>query len=483
MTQTERDPKAADPTLAFAPPDGVTLELEEIQGDIVRAYGNAYDCTTYVFVELHGVRAARAWLKELAPQVSDAAPWTGPAKPPHHINVALTHAGLIALGVPPQVRETFADEFRFGMAARAKRLGDVGPSAPEHWAPGLGTGEAHVLVTVNALDPAPLTAALDQLQALTERHGHRIVSRQNAHTLPGTREHFGFGDGFSQPAIRGATEGRTRGGGVPLAGGEWRPLEPGEFILGYPDEDTFVDPQRRLPAAPGGALGRNSTYMVWRRLHQDVALFRRAVKAGAAHYEGGDEAKLRAKIVGRWDNGASLVQHPERQPPDDAFDSGSAEANDFGYATEDPSGARCPIGSHVRRTNPRDSLGWEGRLTFRHRIIRRGMPYGEPLPEGVLEDDGAERGLVFVCFQASIIRQFEAIQVQWINDGNIFGLGHDADYVMGTHRPEGGSMVVQGECPFYLGGQDDFVVTRGGEYLFVPSLSGLRAIAAGKAAG
>ncbi len=476
MTKTDEDP-----TLAFSAPDGVSFELEDIQGDILRAYGNAYDCTTYAFVKVSGVRAGRAWLKELAARVSDAAPWTGPAKPPHHVNVALTHAGLVALGVPEEVLAGFSDEFKLGMAARATRLGDVGPSDPKHWAGGLGTGDAHVLVTVNALDPEPLGVAMAELEAMTARHGHEIVARQDAHTLKDSREHFGFGDGFAQPAIRGATEERTRGGGVPLPGGEWRSLEPGEFILGYPDEDTVLDKLRRLPATPKGPLARNGTYMVWRRLHQDVALFRRVTKAAAEQYEGGDERKLRAKICGRWDDGAPLVTYPDAPPADDDFDGAVPATNDFAYVADgDASGSRCPIGAHVRRSNPRDALGWEGRLTFRHRIIRRGMPYGDPLPEGELEDDGAERGLVFVCFQASIARQFEAIQVQWLNDGNIFGLGHDADFLMGTHKDGGGSMVIQGDCPFYLGGQDYFVTTRGGEYLFVPSLSGLRAIAAGK---
>ena len=76
----------------------------------------------------------------------------------------------------------------------------------------------------------------------------------------------------------------------------------------------------------------------------------------------------------------------------------------------------------MRRTNPRDALGWEGRLTARHRILRRGMPYGPPLPDGA-DDDGEERGLLFVCLQASIARQFEIVQTQWCNDGNAFGLG------------------------------------------------------------
>jgi Dyp-type peroxidase family len=453
---------------------GQSLDLADIQGDILRAYGNDYDCTTYLFIAVASPESGRAWLRELAGEVSSAAPWTG-AKPTSHLNVALTCEGLHALGVPPGVIGSFSSEFQEGMAARAARLGDVGTSAPEHWDSGLGTGGAHVLVTVNAIDPAVLDAALTRVRAGLAEHGHGIVARQDAALLPASREHFGFADGFAQPAIEGASEDRKAGGGVPLKHHDWRALAPGEFILGYPDEDTVADPERRLPHAPDGALGRSGTYMVWRKLHQDVALFRRTLKAAAEHYEEGNEAKLRAKVVGRWENGAPLSHYPDEPPAE--FDGSRPGANDFRFREGDEAGGRCPVGAHIRRTNPRDGLGWEGRLSFRHRIIRRGMPYGEELPEGVLEDDGADRGLVFVCFNASISRQFEAIQVQWVSDGNVFGLGHDSDFLMGSQT--GGSMVVQGECPFYLGPQGRFVDVRGGEYLYVPGLEALRAIADG----
>ncbi|HSV39182.1 MAG TPA: Dyp-type peroxidase [Nocardioidaceae bacterium] len=464
----------------------MTLELEDIQGDILRAYGNHYDCTTYVFLGVRDEQSGRALMADLAALVTDAAPWTAESKPERHFNVAVTYYGLLALGVPQQVADSFSPEFRLGMAARAARLGDVGPSEPAHWEAGLGTGAAHVLVTVNALDPTSLKAAMDELGMLIEQHGPTVVTQRQAELMPDTREHFGFADGFAQPAIVGASDDKAAGGGVPIGGGKWRPLQPGEFVLGYPDEDTVLDEQRRLPDAPIGPLGRNGTYMVWRRLHQDVARFRQVVKAAAEHYEGGDEERLRAKIVGRWDDGSPLVDYPDAPATagaDGTFDQTAPGANDFTYRhSGDEAGARCPIGSHVRRSNPRDGLGWEGALSFRHRIIRRGMPYGPRLPEDVTEDDGADRGLVFVCFQASIARQFEAIQVQWLNDGNVFGLGHDTDFIMGTHRDAGGSMVIQGERPFYLSQQDDFVTMRGGEYLFVPGISGLRAIASGTTA-
>ena len=452
-----------------------SLDLGDIQGDILRAYGNAYGRTSYVFVTIRDPTGGRDWLRAVTDRVMNATPWPGAEKPPCAWNVAFTAPGLAALGVPERVLRTFSDEFLEGMELRAEVLGDTAASAPEHWDAGLR--HPHVLVTLNALGERELQTTLTELRTEVVRHGLEIAHEEHAHTLDGAREHFGFADGFAQPAIEGATDDRAEGGGVPLRAGRWRALAPGEFILGYPDEDTRVDPQGRLPSAPASPLGRNGTYMVWRKLRQDVALFRRTVAAAAAHYAGGDERLLRAKVVGRWEDGAPLVTHPIDPG---AFDATAPGANAFLYA-EDADGRRCPLGAHVRRSNPRDALGFEGRLSFRHRIIRRGMPYGEPLAEGVLEDDGADRGLVFVCFNASISRQFEGIQVQWLNDGNVFGLGHDRDWLLGGDN--GGSMVVPGkgaaDPPFYLAPQGPFVTTRGGDYLFVPGLTALGAIADG----
>ncbi len=295
-----------------------------------------------------------------------------------------------------------------------------------------------------------------------------------------------------------------------------------------------MDPQRRLPSAPNEPLGRSGTYMVWRKLRQDVALFRRTLRDAAEHYADGDHEKLAAKVVGRWRNGAPLVSWPDQAPDADAFDPKDPSVNAFSYAQADPhgyscpvgshirrsnprdglgfdthltfrgnellfsalleplgiaeapdfaagidadlAGLRCPLGAHTRRSNPRDALGFDGKLTFRHRIIRRGMPYGRPLPAGELEDDGEQRGLVFVCFNASISRQFEGIQAQWLNDGNALHLGHDSDFLLG-HPLGTGKMTIRGERPFLLGPQGPFVTTRGGAYLFVPGMRALAALA------
>jgi Dyp-type peroxidase family len=464
--------------MADAPTSAPNMDLGDIQGDILRAYGNDYDCTTYAFVRIEcPPEQARAWFSGVVDHVTTAEPWTA-GKPLTTLNVAVSAAGLRALGVSPAVVDSFSKEFRNGMASRNALLGDIGPSDPGTWEEGLGSGDAHVLLTINAQQTKDHQRALGKMkEAMKAAGGIRVVHQDDTELLPGSREHFGYADGFAQPAVEGSSDDRARGGGVPLKGGGWRALAPGEFILGYPDEDTRVDPKRRLPNAPAAPLGRSGTYMVWRKLHQDVALWRRVMSDAARLYDAGDEHLLAAKVVGRWTNGAPLVKYPTKPPAE--FDAASEGANDFRY-DKDLAGMRCPIGAHVRRSNPRDALGFEGHLSFRHRMIRRGMPYGKELPEGVLEDDGADRGLVFVSFQASISRQFEGVQVQWLNAGNIFGLGHDRDFILGDPRGKG-KMTIQGSPPFFLTPQETFVRTRGGEYLFVPGMTALAALADGTA--
>jgi len=450
------------------------LELSDIQGDILRAYGNAYDRTSYLFLRVDDAARGRAFLRGLLGRVTTAAPWAG-AKPASALNLALSYGGLRALGVADAVAASFSAEFRAGMAARARLLGDTGESDPAGWEAGLGRGTAHLLCTINAQNGDALERALSELRdGMEDAGGLAVVHEEHAQLLEGAREHFGYADGFAQPAVEGVNDDKAPGGGVPGTEGRWRALAAGELVLGYEDEDSRVDPQRRLPTAPIGPFGRNGTYMVWRKLHQDVALFRRALREGARLYDGGDEELLAAKVVGRWRNGTPLVLSPDAPRP--GFHAAAPGANDFRYADADPDGRRCPVGAHVRRANPRDALGFEGRLTFRHRMIRRGMPYGPPLPADATEHDGRERGLVFVCFQASISRQFEGVQIQWLNDGNVFHLGRDKDFLLGDAAGTG-KMTVEGEPPFFLGGQRSFVTTRGGEYLFVPGIAALRAVA------
>ncbi len=282
-----------------------------------------------------------------------------------------------------------------------------------------------------------------------------------------SRDHFGFYDGIAQPAIEGSGVAPRPGDGQPDGRGGWRAVRTGEFLHGYEDEDG------RLPEAPVAPFDRNGTFAVYRKLHMDVAAFRRFVND--VEYPGGPE-QLAAKLVGRWRDGTPLVRSPDQ--PEPALAADPAAINDFSYAA-DPDGLRCPIGAHIRRANPRDARGFfDGRLSNRHRIIRRGRTYGEPLAPGATEDDGVDRGLIFVCFNASIWRQFETIQALWIDDGDPFGLGPDKDFLIGEPHGTQGKMTIQGRPPFFIKPQPRFVTMRGGEYLYRPGMTGLRWLAA-----
>jgi Dyp-type peroxidase family len=436
------------------------IDLDDIQGNVLRGY--TLPAAAYLWLRIVDAEQARALMRRMLPQVVTAAPWTEP--PATALNVAFTFGGLRALGLPDALLASFPSVFREGMAARAARLGDRGPSAPAHWEPGFG--DAHVLVTVSAVDGAHLAAALESVIGEdAEQRAVTLVHLQRAEALAGGRDHFGFFDGIAQPAVAGAGVAARPGDGQPDGAGGWRELATGEVLLGHADEDGA------LPAAPDPPFDRNGTFVVYRKLAMDVAAFRRFV--AATDYPGGPDA-LAAKIVGRWPDGTPLERSPER--PDPAISGDPARINDFSYA-DDPDGLRCPLGAHIRRANPRDSRGfYAGRLTNRHRIVRRGRAYGPPLPPGV-DDDGLDRGLIFVCFQADIWRQFETIQALWIDDGDPFGLGRDKDFLIGEPSGTSGKMTIHGRPPYFVTPQPRFVTMRGGEYLFQPSMSALRWLA------
>jgi Dyp-type peroxidase family len=291
--------------------------------------------------------------------------------------------------------------------------------------------------------------------------GVSVIYRQDAQVLPGGREPFGFKDGISHPAVEGSP--------VPGSNRQELPLKAGEFVLGYPDETGALPPMPRPDV-----LGRNGSYVVVRKLHQRVAAFRKFLRAHAT--SAGDEALLGAKLIGRWPSGAPLVLAPERDDPDLGRD--PTRNNDFLYYGDDSKGLRCPVGSHIRRTNARDAFKDEligvNRL---HRIIRRSTAYGPPLPDGDLEDDGADRGIVFIAVGAHLKRQFEFIQTQWINDGVFMGAPEEKDPMCGPNDGSGVFTVPQRPIRRRIRGLPRFVVSKGGEYGFTPGLRALRWLA------
>ena len=255
------------------------------------------------------------------------------------------------------------------------------------------------------------------------------------------------------------------GSGRPPTNPHEPPLKAGEIVLGYPDETGELPP---MPSPD--VLGRNGTYVVFRKLHTKVAAYRTYLREKAANRQ--DEALLGAKMVGRWQSGAPLAVTPDHDDPSLGVD--AHRNNDFSYH-DDARGFKCPVGAHARRANPRDALDDDGSVNVRlHRMIRRGTSYGPELPEGVLDDDGVDRGIIFVFAGAHIKRQFEFVKTQWLNDGIFIGAPDAADPLVGSARGPSDFTIPHHPIRRRLTEVPPFVVTRGGEYCFAPSLSALR---------
>jgi Dyp-type peroxidase family len=434
----------------------VTLELDDIQAGALFPRPSPY-AGAYILLRIDDRRAGRELLRRLIPVLDAAA---GPADPNKQatLTAALSFQGLKALGVPPVSLASFPPEFQQGMAARAAELNDVGENAPEHWEAPLGSADVHVALVALAPDASQLESALERArESLRDISGVVPIWRQDVYALPNEREPFGFKDGMGQPAIEGS--------GIPGNNPHETPIKAGEFVLGYVDETGDLPP---VPQPE--VLGRNGTYVVFRKLHARVAAFRQYLRERAA--SPADEELLAAKFVGRWRSGAPLALAPERDDPELGAD--PKRTNAFMYG-DDPRGLKCPFGAHARRMNPRDStIVGEARL---HRMIRRGTSYGPPLPEGVLEDDGADRGIMFAFVGAHLARQFEFVQTQWINDGKFIGAPAEKDPLTGANDGSTQFTIPQQPVRRRMKGLPALVDNRGGEYCFMPTFSALRWIA------
>jgi Dyp-type peroxidase family len=434
------------------------LELDDIQAGALFERPSPY-VGTYLMLRI----ADRADGRELVRRLHRiaTASRTSNSTDDTTLTVGFSYHGLEALGVPQTSLDSFAPEFREGMAARAAVLGDVGESSPEHWEPPLGSADVHVAIAVLTPDVARLEAAAEKARrAHIELPGLEVVWRQDCYQLATGRTSFGFKDGIGQPAVEGS--------GRPSTSRRERPLKAGEIILGYADETGELPP---MPTPE--VLGRNGTYIVLRKLHTKVAAYRRYLRDRAASRE--EEEVLGAKMVGRWQSGAPLALAPDRDDPGLGAD--PRRNNDFAFA-DDPRGFKCPVGAHARRANPRDALDQDGSVDVRlHRMIRRGTSYGPMLPQGTLEDDGADRGIIFVFAGAHLKRQFEFVKTQWLNDGIFLGAPLEKDPLVGPNDGSSDFTIPKRPIRRRLQNLPPFVVTRGGEYFFAPGLKAMRWLA------
>jgi Dyp-type peroxidase family len=439
-------------------------ELADVQGLVARGYGEL-TAATFLLARIEDGGAARYWLAALTDLVAAA-----DRRPEGRaVHVAFTSDGLRKLGLSDGAVSLFANEFVDGMVGphRSRTLGDVGSDAPEHWDWGGPAEPVDLVLLLYATDNTELTSLLEE-PAVGFPRGVQLVRRLGTSDLRG-REPFGFRDGISQPFVEGLSK----------QGPQAVTVKFGEFVLGYPNEYGRFSEQQLLDAAP--EIGRNGSYLVLRQLRQDVRGFWRYLDV-AAGSDPEQRLRLAAKLVGRWPGGASLSLSPDRDDPELAVE------NDFGYHHRDRHGTGCPIGAHVRRTNPRDSLdpkpGSDKSLAVnrRHRLLRRGREYGKQLsPEEALGDPvpgEEERGLHFVCLNASIARQFEFVQGNWLNDPKFDGLYDDSDPITAPSKPYGGTFTIPTDgVRERLTEVPRFVSVRGGAYFFLPGLAALRALA------
>ena len=452
----------------------VELDLADIQGLILRGYTMA--ALRLFVLRIEEARPARRFVGALAtptadllPGLASAMPWF--TKPPYCINVGFTFAGLRALELTEESLQSFPEDFRQGALARAEVVGDTGESHPDQWmepfSPPLAD-QAHVVLILFAEDEAMVAEVSERLRALLPHGGLTELSHHDAKALPGHVAHFGYRDGFSQPTIAGAPPTHLPDP-LPV-------VPPGAFLFGYPSQH----PGLTYPVPAPEELGRNGSFAALRIIEQDVHGFETFLH-DAGNQLGIDPEEVAAKLCGRWRNGVPLVVSPHTASPDPPV---AEEAmNNFDYVTgdgrhhgvDDPAGRRCPIGSHIRRTNPR-SARVAGGNGHRRRIVRRGLPYGPPYdPEH--PNDGIPRGLLGLFIGVSLADQFEFIMSEWVNDG-VFapGLGRTKDPLIGGSGSgeQRFEIPVEGGRPRVISGFSSFVTTRGAAYCFLPSFTALR---------
>lgn len=447
-------------------------DLEDIQGLVYSAWTD-HPYPGFVFARLgDDPRTSRAWLDAVRPLVTPAARHRRKAH--GRLQIALSATGLAALGVPADVVDMMAPEVTAGMAARRRVLADPDPATWQLGGPG---DRLDALVMIYARDPEARASELARHRAALVAAGASVGADELGWPLD-QREHFGFADGLSQPFVPGVHH-------QPRPGED--PVPAGEVLLGYPNA------YGRLPISPIWGdldLGRNGSYLVFRKLAQDVAGLWSWIADHARRLSGGDPARaehltelLAAKLIGRWPSGAPLTLAPDRDDPTLAA---ADRRNAFGYLAHDRDGLCCPISAHIRRANPRDARGGTASdslaVVGRHRILRRGRSWGAPLPRTAAlagHDDGVARGLYFLCLQSSIARGFEFIQQTWLANPGFLGLHGEPDPLVGGSA---------GTCPFTipadpvrlrLAGVPTVVTPLGGGYFFLPSLTALARIAAG----
>lgn len=487
------------------------LAVDEIQGNVLPGFGANFMTFIGLKIAAGAEASARRWLRSLEPCVTTlrqmttvrevrraVARATGirPAMPDLLLNVALSYSALEAFGLDVSGVEPI-----FRRSMREANFHD--PEGVE-WALGDTPEKTADVLLIIGSDVETIVTEYEQSLMGRIEGLHPIYVERGA-GLVGDVEHFGFRDGISQPGVRGRLSARpdhvlTRRyfeAGDPRATTHARPGQPlvwpGQFVFGYPVQVEDEPETPGLIADPPVPWMLNGSYMVYRRLSQDVAAFRRfasdhapTVSQKLGRNVSADE--LQAMIVGRWPDGTPLVRSPER--PDPATADNDDLINFFSFADDEPdarvvvdgksmsvpgapgddAASRCPHFAHIRKVNLRDK-GTDKGSPLLFRILRRGIPFGFPFVEG--EEDGIDRGLLFVSYQRNLELQFMTLVETWMNAPDApEGFGHDL-LVGQSATPRFGDLH-NGERLVDAPAPTSWIVTTGGGFFFSPAVSVLR---------
>uniref|UniRef100_UPI0035CA09B5 Dyp-type peroxidase n=1 Tax=uncultured Sphingomonas sp. TaxID=158754 RepID=UPI0035CA09B5 len=463
-----------------------TLPVDEIQGDVL--VGLQKKAEIFVFFTIQDVAKFRIGLKNAIGHITflrETAEYEI-AKPGEagknllvKANIAFSYPGIETLGLGAAVGVDTS--FVAGAKASAASLGD---KPDDDWLPEYRSETFHGVLLVAAWDKLPqhaLTLARAEAESIKHIFGasileaHREENKVRERVIGGKpqsgHEHFGFADGVSQPGVLGMT---TPDPAHPDKGNPGQDLvKPGEFVIGLETADPAPGaPPVPAPVAPPEWM-KNGSYMVVRRLRQDVTGFYSWAAQTAASV-GKSEDQFTAGLVGRWRDGSPLVNNPIQ--PNPAEDEGNQkENNDFDFGPGDPAQKKCPFQAHIRKVYPRGDMADEE--SERHRILRAGIAFGE--------DEDHDKGLFFVCYQNSIVDKFEVLQ-GWANSADFAGPRDPAMHV----PPRIGIDPIIGQGGEVRDGTWDtgqvsppqpqqFVISTGAAYFFSPSKSALEAIGNG----
>ncbi len=477
------------------------VNLADVQGLIIKGYGQM-NYANYLLLHFKASSHVSQWLSDIYAHITNAASSTKTLDV--SCNLAFSQNGIKYFNFDEETMKTFPREFEEGMTAthRQRALGDYGNNAPQNWKWGGPNNEpVHALLLIYAKSESALDTSYEFHTKKLADAKIDILETLSTNKLPEGKEHFGFKDGIANPVLKNAQRNEEKEHSANL-------INPGEFIFGYKNEyndfplspaiNSELDTEDTLEYSPlfegRKDLGKNGSMLVFRQLEQDVPGFWHYIKNAAASSYGNDPLALASKMVGRWPDGSPLTKCPM------APNEGLSTFDNFGYAKEDFDGMRCPIGAHIRRSNPRDTFlrnstnpekDVEKSQLFmrRFRVLRRGRTYGPPFSSTLdIEEmmhtspDVLSRGLHFLCFNTSIGRQFELIQQSWVNNPKFAGLYEDPDPIMGNPAIMGEGATSTFTVPAEpvrkkVSGIPQFVKVKGGAYFFMPGMNALKLLA------